>query len=146
MLYPQRHLLRVRALIILLAGEENGSGWQWTTVGDGKSAKLRQIVGSDTGICAGGRRSAQDLSLREQRLVNSRRVQRWVARSSQNSNEGVRDLAGVIDVAEGLHDVGDLRIDGRIEDSVAAANDSLVLAKRVPGKGDSGREIVFIGI
>src|SRR5215469_7665727 len=112
MLYPQRHLLRVRALIILLAGEENGSGWQWTTIGNGKSAKLFKIVGSDTGICAGGRRSTQDLSLRQQRLVNSRRVQSLIARSSQNSNQGVRDLTGVIDVAERLHDVGNLRIDG----------------------------------
>src|SRR5258705_2073725 len=76
----QRDLLRHRALVVILSGEENGSRWQGSGVGN-RQPKLRQIRGSNASKLAGRRRATTDdavlrwvsrETLEKQRLVNLR--------------------------------------------------------------------------
>ena len=54
-------------------------------------------------------------------------------------------MAGIVDVAEGLDDVGNLPVDLGIKNTVAAANDGFVILEGIPGKRNARCKIVFVG-
>src|SRR5262249_45035129 len=67
-------------------------------------------------------------------------------RKSCNSSERHEDLGNLLGSAyqaQGLDDVGDLAVDGRVEDSIPAADHGLVIAPGVPGKRRAWSKVVL---
>src|SRR5882724_1329257 len=132
-------LLRVGVLIVWLTAEKhaqrrNRSGMR------NVDAELGQVRRRNAGRIARGGRGALNFALGEQSLENRRRTYR---RSGQR-HKGLCDWPHAIDQTKGLDDVSNLTVDGRVEDAVTRADDSLMVLKRVPGKGEAWSKIVFV--
>src|SRR6266704_33912 len=138
-------LLCVGVAVARLAAEEHRERRNRSGMCDG-NPKLREIGRSYAGGASRCRGRALNLSLGKERLEDGRGSQRRISRSAGKGHKDLSDLAESIDEPQSLHHVGDLPIDGRVEDSVPAADHRLVVVERIPGKGDARREVVFVRV
>ena len=81
-------------------------------------------------------------------MVNRRRVLEWIrtSRYAQDGHQGVGNLPGSIHVAERLYDIRNLRIHGRIENPITAADHGLLIIRGIPGKRNPGRKVLLVCI
>src|SRR4030095_4965178 len=128
------------------------------------NAELREISRCNAGGTAGCRGCTLNLSLGEEGLEDYRRSERWSPGSASQRNKDLRNLpeTGVwasqtggqvrhwsavrIHNSERLHHIGNLAIDLRVEDPVAAANDALMALEWRPSKRYARSKIVLVRV
>src|SRR5579859_3099969 len=104
-------------------------------------AERGQVRRSNTGRIACSCRGALDFSRGKKRLKKTCRIENitranaWRGHSRRvDRDKRLRYLPVAVDDAQRLYDIGNLAVDGRVEDAVAGANHGLVVFERVPRK------------
>ena len=139
----QGGLLRVGGAVVRLSGEEHGQRRHRVGVGDGDPER-QQGAGRDAGHVA--RAPALDQPQGKERLKDRRRVhRRGQSRHARERHQHLRDLPEAVHPPQGLHHVGDLPVDGRVEDPEAAAHHRLVVLERIPGEAQPRGEVLVVG-
>jgi len=68
------------------------------------------------------------------------------SRYAQDGHQCVGNLPGSIHVAERLYDIRNLRIHGRIENPITAADHGLLIIRGIPAKRNRGRKVLLVCI
>src|SRR5262249_11164076 len=70
----------------------------------------------------------------------------WRTKGRRQWHKDLGNLALVVDQAKSLHHIGDLAVNGRVEDAVAGADYRVMVLKGVPAKVDARGTVVLISI